>query len=63
MMEEYLSESDSDYTSYWRDWVSHLVLSFCLVSGRHVVDALCYHIALSQRSRMGGTQNTRRKHC
>ena len=22
MMEEFASESDSDYTSYWRDWVS-----------------------------------------
>lgn len=21
-MDEYASESDSDYTSYWRDWVS-----------------------------------------
>ena len=21
-MEDYVSESDSDYTSYWRDWVS-----------------------------------------
>ena len=20
-MEDYVSESDSDYTSYWRDWV------------------------------------------
>lgn len=22
MMDDYVSESDSDYTSYWRDWVS-----------------------------------------
>jgi hypothetical protein len=22
-MDDYVSESDSDYTSYWRDWVSH----------------------------------------
>lgn len=21
-MEDYVSESESDYTSYWRDWVS-----------------------------------------
>lgn len=21
-MDDYVSESDSDYTSYWRDWVS-----------------------------------------
>lgn len=21
-MEDYVSDSDSDYTSYWRDWVS-----------------------------------------
>lgn len=25
-MDEYASESDSDYTSYWRDWVSRLLL-------------------------------------
>lgn len=25
-MEDFNSETDSDYTSYWRDWVS-----FCLV--------------------------------
>ena len=23
MMDDYVSESDSDYTSYWRDWVSN----------------------------------------
>lgn len=22
MMDDFVSESDSDYTSYWRDWVS-----------------------------------------
>ena len=22
-MDDFVSESDSDYTSYWRDWVSH----------------------------------------
>lgn len=23
MMDDFASETDSDYTSYWRDWVSH----------------------------------------
>ncbi len=23
MMDEFNSETDSDYTSYWRDWVGH----------------------------------------
>ena len=28
-MEDLQSETDSDYTSYWKDWVSHfLVLAF-----------------------------------
>lgn len=26
MMDEFASESDSDYTSYWRDWVSPIPL-------------------------------------
>lgn len=26
MMEDFNSETDSDYTSYWRDWVSGLLL-------------------------------------
>lgn len=26
MMEDFNSETDSDYTSYWRDWVSWLFL-------------------------------------
>lgn len=25
-MEEFVSESDSDYTSYWRDWVCQIML-------------------------------------
>jgi hypothetical protein len=25
-MEEFASETDSDYTSYWRDWVGTLFL-------------------------------------
>lgn len=25
MMEDFNSETDSDYTSYWRDWVSGLL--------------------------------------
>jgi hypothetical protein len=34
MMEDYVSESDSDYTSYWRDWVSHhLVLDILPIAG------------------------------
>ena len=28
MMEDFNSETDSDYTSYWRDWVGQ-ALSFC----------------------------------
>ena len=28
MMEDFNSETDSDYTSYWRDWVSNLALLF-----------------------------------
>lgn len=31
MMEEFASESDSDYTSYWRDWVSLWRSSFSLL--------------------------------
>lgn len=26
MMETFNSETDSDYTSYWKDWVSHAFL-------------------------------------
>ena len=29
MMEEMGSETDSDYTSYWRDWVSLVFSFFC----------------------------------
>lgn len=29
-MDEYASESDSDYTSYWRDWVSRFYACTCL---------------------------------
>lgn len=33
MMEDFNSETDSDYTSYWRDWVSGLVSSVaCIVT-------------------------------
>ncbi|EMT66701.1 Casein kinase II subunit beta-2 [Fusarium odoratissimum] len=28
MMDDYVSESDSDYTSYWRDWANHGSLQF-----------------------------------
>ena len=27
-MEDFNSETDSDYTSYWRDWVSQILLFF-----------------------------------
>ena len=30
-MEEFNSETDSDYTSYWRDWVSWDLFSFILL--------------------------------
>ncbi len=30
-MDEYPSESDSDYTSYWRDWVSDNVMQLSLL--------------------------------
>ena len=33
VMDEFVSESDSDYTSYWRDWVS--LLSLILFDGPH----------------------------
>lgn len=29
-MEDFNSETDSDYTSYWRDWVSWINVSFRL---------------------------------
>lgn len=33
MMEDFNSETDSDYTSYWRDWVSlSFFLCFVLLS-------------------------------
>jgi hypothetical protein len=28
-MDDYVSESDSDYTSYWRDWVRFFSLTIC----------------------------------
>ena len=31
-MEDFNSETDSDYTSYWRDWVRGYCLSFVLLS-------------------------------
>lgn len=31
-MDDYVSESDSDYTSYWRDWVSFLCVSAACLS-------------------------------
>ena len=37
MMEEFNSETDSDYTSYWRDWVSVCVVVFCLCLAMHCV--------------------------
>lgn len=56
MMDDYVSESDSDYTSYWRDWVSGRPLTFqmskplCfrpsgsramqLITGQHCDDSL-----------------------
>ena len=30
-MEDFNSETDSDYTSYWRDWVSQILLFFVLL--------------------------------
>lgn len=35
-MEDFNSESDSDYTSYWRDWVGELFFLFCLFSAVHL---------------------------
>jgi hypothetical protein len=34
-MEDFNSETDSDYTSYWRDWVSDVLLLSKLL-GHHV---------------------------
>ena len=31
-MEDFNSETDSDYTSYWRDWVSQTLFFFLFVS-------------------------------
>ncbi len=31
-MEDFQSETDSDYTSYWRDWVSHWMCMASLIS-------------------------------
>ena len=31
-MEDFNSETDSDYTSYWRDWVGAFLLSYTLSS-------------------------------
>lgn len=28
-MEDYASETDSDYTSYWRDWVGQTFVNLC----------------------------------
>lgn len=37
-MEDFNSETDSDYTSYWRDWVSEFLSFFDFISLR----ASCY---------------------
>lgn len=41
MMDDFNSETDSDYTSYWRDWVSdlHILLGPSSVIYRHA--AIC----------------------
>lgn len=31
-MDDFVSESDSDYTSYWRDWVSPSAMQFASTS-------------------------------
>ena len=33
MMDDFNSETDSDYTSYWRDWVSQTRFHFCESGG------------------------------
>ena len=40
-MDDFVSDTDSDYTSYWRDWVSAVYDSFFLIS--------CYLYASSVR--------------
>lgn len=43
-MDDFNSETDSDYTSYWRDWVSAALLTlvnFCLVYA-----SCCHHIIM-----------------
>ena len=37
MMEEFGSETDSDYTSYWKDWVSVKVISAIFIYGRFLL--------------------------
>lgn len=42
-MDDFASETDSDYTSYWRDWVGH-VMSLSIVYLRD--PALCLKLSL-----------------
>ena len=37
-MEDYNSETDSDYTSYWRDWVSGFFLSYLPISNQATIE-------------------------
>jgi protein-S-isoprenylcysteine O-methyltransferase Ste14 len=43
MMEDFQSETDSDYTSYWRDWVRWLCCCFLRVA------MLCFLMATEER--------------
>lgn len=43
-MDEYASESDSDYTSYWRDWVSRFSdLHLVICSPSLPIHPICCH--------------------
>lgn len=41
-MEDYNSETESDYTSYWRDWVGGLTFLLCSQQARSIFVPSCY---------------------
>lgn len=48
MMDDFVSESESDYTSYWRDWVSSLAPLVYFRSKGRVFSVLPAAIALQK---------------
>lgn len=45
MMDDFVSESESDYTSYWRDWVSRRFVSLSFALGN---ESFCRLIAATR---------------